>query len=81
MYYTCSSGRDKSSIQACSKSGDILCDGSWAGEGEVGNRVGCSGDIMTLLLATEIAAVPRSTEVSCGFKIVIEQYKISILCQ
>lgn len=69
MYYTCSSGRDKSSIQACSKSGDILCgggcDGSGPGERVTGGTAGCSGDIMMvlLLLGAETAVVSRQTEV------------------
>lgn len=64
MYYTCSSGRDKSSIQACSKSGDILCgDGGDSGSGErvAESRVGCSGDIM----GAETAVVSRQTAVFC----------------
>lgn len=64
MCYTCSSGRDKSSIQACSKSGDIVCVGgggdSGPGDRVAGGRAGCSGDIMDTP-----EAVSRQTEVSC----------------
>jgi len=62
VYYTCSSGRDKSSIQACSKSGDILCGGGEPGVREAGGRTGCSGDIMG---AATAAGVSRQTEVLC----------------
>lgn len=50
MCRTCSSGRDKSSIQACSTSGEDACIGvggdSGPGERVAGGRAGCSGDIM-----------------------------------
>lgn len=67
VYYTCSSGRDKSSIQACSKSGDVLCcvccggGGSGPGERVAGGRAGCSGEIM----GTETAVVSKQTEAFC----------------
>lgn len=69
MCYTCSSGRDKSSIQACSKSGDIVCVGggcgggggdSEPGERVAGGRAGGSGDIIDTT-----AVVSRQTEVFC----------------
>lgn len=64
VYYTCSSGRDRSSIQACSKSGDILSGGVASGgpvERAAGGRPRCSGDIM----GAETAAVSRQTEAVC----------------
>ncbi|TNN60363.1 hypothetical protein EYF80_029444 [Liparis tanakae] len=39
------SGRDKSSIQACSRSGDILCGGGGPGLREAGGRTGCSANV------------------------------------
>lgn len=71
MYYTCSSGRDKSSIQTCSKSGDILCVGVGGGGGGSGSgvrvasgRAGGSGDIM----GAETAVVSWQTEAFCQNK-------------
>lgn len=69
MFYTCSSGRDKSSIQACSNSGDIVCGVGGGISGPVervtAGRAGCSGDMMVLLLLLdgETAVVFRQTEV------------------
>lgn len=49
-YCTCSSGRDKSSIQACSKSGEVLCGGWEAGRRGGWVKAGSSHAIMTWLL-------------------------------
>lgn len=67
LCHTCSSGRDRISIQASSKSGGIPCGaggGSCPGERVAGDGAGCSGDIiMLLLMAAETAGVSRQTEV------------------
>lgn len=67
VYNTCSSGRDKISIQACSKSGDILCGGgSEPGERLADGRAGSSGDIMMLLLLdTKVSSTGNVSASSC----------------
>lgn len=63
-YCTCSSGRDKSSIQACSKSGEVLCGGSGAVSRGAWDKAGCSDAIMTWpMLAAGATVVSRQAEV------------------